>query len=160
MEISWRTAKAWATLAILIASTSSLPVQAQDNKTELNTVPISGRCISLAAGGLAKANLVNSCAECRSAVISWCDGNIRKFDVQAYKYSTINTCVGTITLVTDVPCGASSSSSSTQGTETAAGASCSATNDVGDTCSVTCKEGETAECSNGTGASKPVCSCK
>lgn len=39
-------------------------------------------------------------------------------------------------------------------------ASCSAKNDIGDTCSVDCDIGQTASCSNATGASTPTCECK
>ncbi len=37
--------------------------------------------------------------------------------------------------------------------------SCSATNDLGDTCSVDCPSGQAAECMNGTGAGSPTCKC-
>jgi hypothetical protein len=38
-------------------------------------------------------------------------------------------------------------------------ASCSATNDVGGSCSIDCPVGESAECTNSTGASTPECRC-
>lgn len=38
-------------------------------------------------------------------------------------------------------------------------ASCSASNEVGDTCSIDCLAGESAQCSNGTGAQTPRCTC-
>ena len=38
-------------------------------------------------------------------------------------------------------------------------ASCSANNEVGDSCSIDCAEGQAAECYNGTGANPPQCRC-
>ena len=40
------------------------------------------------------------------------------------------------------------------------GSSCSASNDVGATCSITCPVGQAAECRPGTGASAPTCECR
>ena len=41
-----------------------------------------------------------------------------------------------------------------------AGSSCSATNDNGDAqCSITCSEGQAAQCSNATGSGTPTCEC-
>ncbi|SEB51247.1 hypothetical protein SAMN05519105_0585 [Rhodobacter sp. 24-YEA-8] len=37
--------------------------------------------------------------------------------------------------------------------------SCSASNDVGDQCSISCATGQAAQCRNGSGASAPVCEC-
>lgn len=39
-------------------------------------------------------------------------------------------------------------------------ASCSASNDAGDSCSIDCAVGQSAACSNATGASSPTCECK
>lgn len=39
-------------------------------------------------------------------------------------------------------------------------ASCSANNDVGDSCSIDCAVGQKAQCSNAAGAGKPVCECE
>lgn len=38
-------------------------------------------------------------------------------------------------------------------------ASCSASNDVGDTCSIDCQQGQAAECQNASGGGRPVCEC-
>ena len=38
--------------------------------------------------------------------------------------------------------------------------SCSATNEVGDRCSITCPPGEAASCANTSGASTPICECR
>ena len=37
--------------------------------------------------------------------------------------------------------------------------SCSAKNDNGNTCSVTCPDGQTANCADGSGANAPSCTC-
>ena len=43
---------------------------------------------------------------------------------------------------------------------TKADASCTAHNEVGDTCSISCDPGQSASCQNGTGATPPTCECK
>jgi len=47
------------------------------------------------------------------------------------------------------------------GAKTSAGASssCSARNDAGKDCNVTCQSGESATCRNGSGTSEPSCTC-
>lgn len=38
--------------------------------------------------------------------------------------------------------------------------SCSATNEVGDRCSITCPPGQAASCANASGAGTPSCECR
>ncbi len=40
------------------------------------------------------------------------------------------------------------------------GSSCSASNEAGGTCSITCPDGKSAVCHNATGANTPSCSCQ
>lgn len=127
--------------------------------TDFAEAQSAGKCIVFAHAGPGQVHLVNSCAECRTAVMSWCDGSIRKVQVPAHDTRTIATCIGTITLATDIPCSASISSADVL-KQLPAGSSCSAKNDLGDTCSISCPEGEAAHCTNGTGSASPTCECR
>lgn len=130
----------------------------------------------------------NNCNKCMTASMAWCDGSIHRQNVPANNGVTIQTCIGTITLVGESPCSSALSMKALEaakpaalptakdGVKTlfswnrvttgmtapnqAAGSSCSAHNDAGDTCSVTCPVGQSASCSNGTGASPPTCECR
>ena len=117
-----------------------------------------GPCIVFAPAGIGHVNLVNACDECRTAVMSWCDGSIKRVNVPAYGDRKIKTCAGTVTLATDVPC--RKDLTQDQLKDAMGKGSCSASNDVGDTCSISCPEGQSANCVNATGANQPDCFCK
>lgn len=134
-------------------------VAAQESKVT-RMGPRVGPCVQLAG-----AHLVNSCNTCRTAKVMWCDGSLVNFDVPAYSSFTVTLCFGTITLVTDVPCdgargreGRSGGASFGTGDKTR-GSMCSAHNEVGDTCSVSCPDGQSANCQNASGANLPSCYC-
>lgn len=48
--------------------------------------------------------IVNNCKKCRKAVVSWCDGNIRRYNINANSQIKYKSCVGTITLVGENDC--------------------------------------------------------
>jgi hypothetical protein len=151
--------------AIVWIFLSAVTTTAQENTTTFDIAPKIGPCIVFAPAGIGYVNLVNSCGECRTAVMSWCDGNIRHERVPGYGSKKIATCIGSVTLATDIPCGSAyiddygQLGSFTQGLAPT-GSSCSAKNDVGDTCSISCETGQAAHCSNASGAGSPTCECK
>jgi hypothetical protein len=143
-------------LISILLSLFSMDAKAQDaNVSKMG--PRIGACLQLANAGIGHAHIVNSCNSCRTAVMSWCDGSIHHANVGAYGYVTIETCVGAMTLVTDIPCGGSPQIEPRS--SQIRGGSCSAHNDQGDTCSISCPEGQAAMCSNASGGGTPSCSC-
>jgi hypothetical protein len=46
----------------------------------------------------------NNCEECMVVSLSWCDGSIRRVQVQAHQGVTLGNCFGSITLVGERPC--------------------------------------------------------
>ena len=132
----------------------------QSGKSKLEYGAKIGPCLQFAPGPGSRVNIVNSCNECRTAIMSWCDGSIRRASVPAYGSIQIQTCGGTITLSTDIPCGNAIADFGQDKGLSPLTSSCSAHNDVGGTCSISCPDGKAASCSNGTGASSPVCECR
>jgi hypothetical protein len=51
------------------------------------------------------------------------------------------------------------SSDKADGTVTGGTSSCSARNDAGKDCKITCQAGQSARCTNGSGSNEPSCAC-
>ncbi len=140
------------------------------------------------SGGVGTVGIYNNCNKCMTASMAWCDGSIHRQNVGANSGFVISTCVGTVTLVGENACtsrasravavdktqevqptgksGISTLSSRQRVTtrildtnDTSAG-SCSASNEVGDVCSVSCPAGKAAQCRNASGGGAPVCECQ
>lgn len=135
---------------------SSEEAEAPSYKAPPNFLP---SCVRSDAG-LGVLHLANSCADCRTAVFSWCDDSIQKFNVNGYDTRTIRLCIGTVTLLSDVPCNSIAAEKAKELDQILKTSSCEASNDVGDTCSIECPAGESATCSNTSGASTPSCECR
>jgi hypothetical protein len=59
-------------------------------------------------------------------------------------------------------CGPSNTPQSTDtqaGTVVGGSSSCSAKNNAGKDCKITCQDGHSARCTNGTGSNEPICAC-
>ena len=146
-------------------------------------------CTRFYPAGIGQVGIYNNCSRCMTAAMAWCDGTIHRANVPANSGITISTCIGAVTLVGESPCSGRASPMKSQITDTPsikptakegvsnlisrnrvttqmisgatpASSSCSAHNDVGDTCTISCPEGQAAQCFNAAGAGTPQCQCK
>lgn len=145
-------------LIVLFSSFSIAESPSMDEKSNIEVLPKIGPCLVFANAGIGRVKIVNSCAECRIAITSWCNGSTKRFAVAGYGDRDITTCVGTVQLVTDVPC--KQANISEKVLEEMNRASCNAHNEVGDTCSISCPVGQSALCRNTNGAISPDCRCE
>lgn len=142
-------------LLLAIFPSEAVSTEDSEEKVILELGPNVGPCVTWTQGR-GVTYLVNSCGECRTAVLNWCDRSIQRFDVPGLGERSIPLCTGRTELVTDRAC----SRAFAEDTLEILGGSCSARNDVGDECSITCKEGESAFCRNASGARTPTCECR
>ncbi len=142
------------------------------------------------SGGVGTVGIYNNCNKCMTASMGWCDGTIHRQSLGPNSGTVISTCVGTITLVGENPCSGAASQGTPAAekavvsmqptdkvgistlvsrqrvttrqinTAEASGGTCSASNEVGDVCSVSCPVGKAAQCQNAPGAGAPVCVCQ
>jgi hypothetical protein len=64
----------------------------------------SGSCITMTPDTPTGYTLTNACAACRTALVSWCDGDNYPFSVPAHRSVHVDQCRGLQSLLSDVPC--------------------------------------------------------
>lgn len=68
-------------------------------------IPVTnGSCVTMDPDEKSGFTLTNTCGECRTAVITWCDGDAHEIDVHAHGTAHIDACRGIQTLLSDAPC--------------------------------------------------------
>jgi hypothetical protein len=90
-------------LAAVVAAAAASPAAGQFGGARLMRVT-NGSCITMQPDERTGFNLTNACSECRTALVSWCDGDAHEIDVRAHGTAHIGACRGVQTLLSDAPC--------------------------------------------------------
>jgi len=128
--------------------------------------------------------LYNKCPKCIVARVDWCGAGTRDFRLNPHSGVRINSCLGSASVIDELNCGKGAFAADEAPAQQAnvhggigiwtsnqrvttkvlgqkdKSSSCSASNDVGDTCNASCPDGQAAQCSNATGANPPSCECR
>lgn len=89
--------------AIATATAAVPPPAAQVGAARL--VPVTnGDCITMQPDEKGGYTLTNACSACRTALVSWCDGEAHEFDVRPHGTFHVGACRGFQTLLSDAPC--------------------------------------------------------
>lgn len=91
-------------LAAVVAAASARPAARLDPPARL--VPVTnGSCVTMAAAPHGRGFVLkNKCSVCRTALVSWCDGEAHMFKVRGGGAMRIDACRGFQTLLSDAPC--------------------------------------------------------
>jgi hypothetical protein len=90
-------------LAFLTSAMSSSSIGGPAAPAKLIRVT-SGSCVAMTADVPQGYRLINSCSECRTALVAWCDGDAHLFDVPANGWTHVAACRGPQMLLSDVRC--------------------------------------------------------
>ncbi len=91
-------------LALIVGAAAISIAGPQAGRTVILTPVSSGSCITMEPDQQGGYTLTNSCQVCRTAVVSWCDGEGHLFEIKAGKSIHIEMCRGFQSLLTDTPC--------------------------------------------------------
>jgi hypothetical protein len=90
---------------VLALAIAVLPPLTGRSPSAPRLIPVSsGSCITMTPADPEGYTLTNACAACRTALVSWCDGNNYPFSVPAHRTLHIDQCRGFQSLVSEVPC--------------------------------------------------------
>lgn len=89
--------------ALIVAAVSLSPTGRPT--PEPKRIPVSsGSCVSMSADEPTGYRLTNACDECRTALVSWCDGDTHLIRVPPKGWTHVAACKGYQALLSDAPC--------------------------------------------------------